>query len=53
MSAEAGLVSNVRVLLQYGASLVDRDRAGLTPLDLAERGQHTECVTLLQQSASM
>ena len=52
MSAEAGFVSNVRVLLQHSASLVALDRNGLTALDLAERGQHDDCVSILQQAAS-
>lgn len=52
ISAECGFVSNVRLLLKYGAALVARDRAGLTPLDIAERGEHADCIAVLQQAAS-
>uniref|UniRef100_A0A1S4G9X9 non-specific serine/threonine protein kinase n=1 Tax=Anopheles gambiae TaxID=7165 RepID=A0A1S4G9X9_ANOGA len=50
-SAEHGHVSNIRVLLDAGASFVAKDRNGLTALDLAERSGHEACVQLLKDAA--
>ncbi|ETN67521.1 Leucine-rich repeat kinase [Anopheles darlingi] len=51
LSAEHGHISNIRVLLDAGASFIAKDRNGLTPLDLAERGEHEACVELLKDAA--
>uniref|UniRef100_A0A8D8E4R7 non-specific serine/threonine protein kinase n=3 Tax=Culex pipiens TaxID=7175 RepID=A0A8D8E4R7_CULPI len=51
LSAEHGHVSNVRVLLDAGASFVAKDKNGLTALDLAERSGHDTCVGLLKEAA--
>ncbi|XP_050071280.1 leucine-rich repeat serine/threonine-protein kinase 1 isoform X1 [Anopheles maculipalpis] len=50
-SAEHGHVSNIRVLLDAGASFIAKDRNGLTALDLAERSGHEACVQLLKDAA--
>uniref|UniRef100_A0A182N1F9 non-specific serine/threonine protein kinase n=1 Tax=Anopheles dirus TaxID=7168 RepID=A0A182N1F9_9DIPT len=50
-SAEHGHVSNIRVLLDAGASFIAKDRNGLTALDLAERSGHEPCVQLLKDAA--
>ncbi|XP_053678911.1 leucine-rich repeat serine/threonine-protein kinase 1 [Anopheles nili] len=50
-SAEHGHESNIRVLLDAGASFVAKDRNGLTALDLAERSGHEACVQLLKDAA--
>lgn len=52
ISAECGHMSNVKLLLQYGAKLTAKDKLGLTPLDLAERSEQKECVPFLQEAAS-
>ncbi|KAL0267443.1 UNVERIFIED_CONTAM: hypothetical protein PYX00_009712 [Menopon gallinae] len=51
-SAKFGFVSNVKTLLNYGAALTVKDKLGLTPLDIAERSEHLECVSVLQQAAN-
>uniref|UniRef100_A0A182QR29 non-specific serine/threonine protein kinase n=1 Tax=Anopheles farauti TaxID=69004 RepID=A0A182QR29_9DIPT len=51
-SAEHGHVSNIRVLLDAGASFIAKDRNGLTALDLAERSGHEACVQLLKDAAA-
>uniref|UniRef100_A0A6A7FVB2 non-specific serine/threonine protein kinase n=2 Tax=Hirondellea gigas TaxID=1518452 RepID=A0A6A7FVB2_9CRUS len=51
MAAESGAVENIRVLLQYRASLVARDSNGCTALDLAEKAEHTHCCSILKQAA--
>jgi ankyrin repeat protein len=51
MSAEHGYVSNVKQLLLHGADLVARDSSGLTPLDIAEKSEHVECMLVLKQTA--
>lgn len=53
ISAECGHMSNVKLLLQYGAKLTAKDKLGLTPLDLAEKSEQKECVPFLKQVASM
>ncbi|XP_052899999.1 leucine-rich repeat serine/threonine-protein kinase 1 [Anopheles moucheti] len=50
-SAEHGHVSNIKVLLDAGASFIAKDRNGLTALDLAERSGHEACVQLLKDAA--
>ncbi|KAK6640321.1 hypothetical protein RUM44_012007 [Polyplax serrata] len=52
ISAECGHMSNVKLLLQYGAKLTAKDKLGLTPLDLAERSEQKECVPFLQEAAN-
>ncbi|XP_058127857.1 leucine-rich repeat serine/threonine-protein kinase 1 [Anopheles ziemanni] len=51
LSAEHGHVSNIKVLLDAGASFIAKDRNGLTALDLAERSGHEACVELLKEAA--
>lgn len=51
LSAEHGHATNMRELLEAGASYVLKDINGLTPLDLADRGKHEECVTILRDAA--
>uniref|UniRef100_A0A182VV89 non-specific serine/threonine protein kinase n=1 Tax=Anopheles minimus TaxID=112268 RepID=A0A182VV89_9DIPT len=51
-SAEHGHVSNIKVLLDAGASFIAKDRNGLTALDLAERSGHEACVQLLKDAAA-
>ncbi|XP_017772148.1 PREDICTED: leucine-rich repeat serine/threonine-protein kinase 1 isoform X5 [Nicrophorus vespilloides] len=51
LSAEYGHVSNVRILLQHGASLLERDINGMTPSDLADKAGHNNCMTLLKEAA--
>jgi len=51
VSSEHGYVSNVKLLLAHGADLVARDNNGLTPLDIAEKSEHVECMMVLKQTA--
>lgn len=51
VSSEHGFLGNVRLLLSHGADLVARDCNGLTPLDLAEKCDHAECMYLLKETA--
>lgn len=51
MSAQHGLGGNVKLLVAHGADLLARDSGGLTALDLAEQGQHHECMQILQEAA--
>ena len=51
MSSEHGCTSNVRTLLEHGANLTSRDSNGMTALDLAETGDHSECMHLLKEAA--
>lgn len=51
MCAEHGHLSNVQILLQHGASILERDSNGMTPSDLADKAGHTECIILLREAA--
>ncbi|XP_063218267.1 leucine-rich repeat serine/threonine-protein kinase 1 isoform X2 [Bacillus rossius redtenbacheri] len=51
VSAEHGYVGNVRLLVARGADLTARDSSGLTPLDVADKGEHAECMQVLKQAA--
>jgi ankyrin repeat protein len=51
VSSEHGYVSNVKLLLAHGADLMARDNSGLTPLDIAEKGEHIQCMLILKQTA--
>ncbi|PSN37226.1 hypothetical protein C0J52_12650 [Blattella germanica] len=51
VSSEHGYVTNVKLLLTHGADLVARDNNGLTPLDIAEKSEHMECMLVLKQAA--
>uniref|UniRef100_A0A336KFP3 CSON008262 protein n=1 Tax=Culicoides sonorensis TaxID=179676 RepID=A0A336KFP3_CULSO len=51
LSAEHGHASNMKELLNAGASFTVKDINGLTPLDLADRGKHEECITILREAA--
>ncbi len=46
VSAEHGHAHNVRLLLSEGgtALMTATDGLGLTPMDLAEKGEHKECM---------
>ncbi len=44
VAAEHGHSDNVRLLVSHGASLLTRDSLGLTAMDLAEKGDHKECM---------
>lgn len=44
ISAEHGHLSNIKLLLEAGASFVIKDSNGLTALDLSERAGHKKCV---------
>ncbi|XP_064112289.1 leucine-rich repeat serine/threonine-protein kinase 1-like isoform X1 [Macrobrachium nipponense] len=51
IASEHGAVENIRLLLDYGADLLAKDANGLTALDLAEQGEHTQCMTVLKNAA--
>lgn len=51
IASEHGAVDNVRMLLDHGADLLAKDANGLTALDLAEQGEHTQCMTVLKNAA--
>ena len=39
------------VLVEAGANLLVRDHLGLTPLDLADKAEHAECMSVLRAAA--
>uniref|UniRef100_A0A1B6DQ53 non-specific serine/threonine protein kinase n=1 Tax=Clastoptera arizonana TaxID=38151 RepID=A0A1B6DQ53_9HEMI len=49
--SEHGFVGNVMLLVAHKGDLVARDSEGLTPLDIAEKGEHIECMHILKQAA--
>ncbi|XP_075215251.1 leucine-rich repeat kinase [Lycorma delicatula] len=49
--SEHGFVGNVMLLLAHCADLVARDSNGMTALDIAEKGEHAECMQVLKQAA--
>jgi ankyrin repeat protein len=51
IAAEHGHAANVAVLVDAGANLLVRDHLGLTPLDLADKAEHTECMSVLRMAA--
>ncbi|KAK8739398.1 hypothetical protein OTU49_003615, partial [Cherax quadricarinatus] len=51
IASEHGAVENIRLLLDHGADLLAKDANGLTALDLAEQGEHTQCMTILKNAA--
>ncbi|KAF0297437.1 E3 ubiquitin-protein ligase XB3 [Amphibalanus amphitrite] len=51
LAAEHGHLDNVRLLLESGADLLLKDHCGLTAMDLAERGDHADCMQLLRETA--
>ncbi|XP_046393381.1 leucine-rich repeat serine/threonine-protein kinase 1 [Ischnura elegans] len=53
VASEHGHVNSVRCLVQYCGTqgLLARDACGLTPLDIAEKGDHTECMLILKEAA--
>ena len=51
MAAEHGHAANVGVLVEAGANLLVRDHLGLTPLDLADKAEHAECMAILRAAA--
>ena len=51
IASEHGHEDNVRLLLEAGANLLIRDSLGLTALDLAEKADHQEVMTVLQDKA--
>lgn len=44
VASEHGHSENVRLLVEHGSSLLARDNLGLTAMDLAEKGDHQECM---------
>lgn len=44
-------MENIRLLLDHGADLLAKDANGLTALDLAEQGEHTQCMAVLKNAA--
>ena len=51
VAAEHGHAVNVGVLVEAGANLLVRDHLGLTPLDLADKAEHAECMAILRAAA--
>ncbi|XP_069996236.1 uncharacterized protein [Penaeus vannamei] len=51
ISSEHGAMENIRLLLDHGADLLAKDANGLTALDLAEQGEHTQCMAVLKNAA--
>ena len=51
VAAEHGHAANVGVLVEAGANLLVRDHLGLTPLDLADKAEHAECMAILRAAA--
>ncbi|KAK3863842.1 hypothetical protein Pcinc_030421 [Petrolisthes cinctipes] len=51
IASEHGAVENIRLLLDHGADLLAKDANGLTALDLAEQGDHANCMTILKNAA--
>ena len=51
VASEHGHAANVTVLVDAGANLMIRDHLGLTPLDLADKAEHTECMAVLRAAA--
>lgn len=49
--SEHGFVANVMLLVAHKGNLVAQDNTGLTPLDIAEKGEHVECMQVLKQAA--
>ncbi|XP_024943937.1 leucine-rich repeat serine/threonine-protein kinase 1 isoform X2 [Cephus cinctus] len=49
--AEHGHLSNVEKLLEFNVDLTLQDNNGLTPLDIAEKSEHTNCTNLLKLAA--
>ncbi|CAH0390191.1 unnamed protein product [Bemisia tabaci] len=50
LCAEYGFINNIMLLLAHKADLLAEDGCGLTPLSIAEKGEHVECVTILKQA---
>jgi ankyrin repeat protein len=50
LCAESGFDGNVKTLLDAQAAFAIKDLNGLTPLDLAMRNGHMECVRLLKDA---
>ena len=44
VAAEHGHAENAELLVSFGANLLARDHLGLTAMDLAEKGEHKECM---------
>ena len=40
----------MQVLVEAGADLVAKDALGLTPLDIADKMEHTECMEVLREA---
>ncbi|XP_045118224.1 probable E3 ubiquitin-protein ligase XBOS31 isoform X1 [Portunus trituberculatus] len=51
LASEHGAVENIRLLLDHGADLLAKDANGMTALDLAEHGDHEQCMTVLKGAA--
>lgn len=44
-------MENIRLLLDHGADLLAKDANGMTALDLAEYGDHEQCMAVLKGAA--
>jgi len=53
VSAEYGHISNVRLLLNYYSRIDAKDGLGFSALDLAVKGGHQECASLLQSAQAI
>ena len=51
--AEHGFSGNVVLLVQHGADLMAKDANGFTPLDIAEKSDHVDCMSVLKQAAGI
>lgn len=51
LSAEHGHDSNVKLLLEYNASMLVRDANGMTAFDIADKSGHSSCMLLLREAA--
>lgn len=51
LSAEHGHEENVRLLLEFNASMLVRDANGMTAYDIADKCGHEGCMTILKDAA--
>lgn len=52
LAAEHGHSSNIHLLLEHNADMLLRDSSGMTASDLADKGGHISCTTLLKDAFS-
>ena len=51
MASKHGRAENIKLLVEWKADLLAKDKHGLTALDIAEQGGHDECMQVLKQAA--